>query len=402
MVQVRDASERVAAEAKRAALEAQLRHSQKLEAIGTLAGGIAHDFNHLLAAIVANVQLAREDLARSHPVSESLEEVAAAAARATALVRQILAFSRKQAPDRARVAPGAVLAEVARLLRATLPASVRVELELDTRTPDVSADAAQLHQVLMNLGTNAWHALGPGGGTVRLRAHHVVVEAGGRPHPDLAPGPYARLQVIDDGRGIEPGILERIFEPFFTTKEPGQGTGLGLSVAHGIVREHRGLILVQSAPGRGSTFEVYLPAQEDAAAAAQAGGGPAAAAAVGQGEVLFLDDEPALVRAAARILRRLGYLPAPFLRASEALDAVRARPDRFAAVITDLTMPEMSGIEVAQQVRQLNPRLPVVLVSGHAERAERDYEAAGIRVRLDKPVELQRFAEVLRQVCGRG
>jgi len=388
VVAIRDVSARVRIEAQHRALEGQLRHSQKLEALGTLAGGIAHDFNNLLAVIRGGVELALADLDRAGPAAQRLDAVALATDRATLLVRQILAFGRRQPARRVVTGLGPVVQEAAQLLRATLPAGIDLEVEIAADLPDVLVDTTQIHQVLMNLGTNAWHAIGPGPGRIGVRAEGGGSAGGGR---------CVRIAIRDDGRGMDAALIERIFEPFFTTKGVGEGTGLGLSVVHGIVHEHGGTITVESQPGRGATFCIELPAT---AAAPVAASERAAAPPRGHGHVLYLDDEALLVTLGEAMLRRLGYTVSGFSSPREALAAVRAEPWRFDAIVTDTNMPGMSGLDLAREVARLRPELPVVLVSGRCERSAAELAAAGIRHRLDKPFGADQLAEVLHRALA--
>ena len=348
----RDITERVRAEEARAQLEAQLRLAQKMEALGTLAGGVAHDFNNILGAIIGNVELAAQDVGRNHPALESLDEIRKASRRAKDLVQRILAFSRLQPHPQSIISLRPVLAEAVTLLRATLPAGIELAATFDADAPMVLADATQVHQVVMNLCTNAWQAMGGHGGRIDIRLDGVTLDADAEEavvNPALRPGRAARLSVTDTGSGMDPATLERIFEPFFTTKPVGQGTGLGLSVVHGIVKAQGGTISVTSQPGKGTTFTLYFPAAD----VAEEGVAPAAAApdpspATSNHHVLYLDDEEALVFLVTRTLERLGYSVSGYTRVEEALAAVRADSGQFDLLVTDLNMPGQSGLEVAR------------------------------------------------------
>ncbi|MBK7396595.1 MAG: PAS domain S-box protein [Myxococcales bacterium] len=395
---IRDVSARVKAEEAHRALEARLRQSQRLEAMGTLAGGIAHDFNNILTAIFANVDHALGELPSSHPTAPSLRDVAAAASRASGLVRQILAFSRQESSERTRLSPADIVDEVARLLRASMPSQVSLITE---RLGNVSvmADATQLHQVLMNLGTNAWHALAGRPGAVRLSVERLVVGDGG--HEAALPGVYACIRVKDDGVGMTPAVLERIFDPFFTTKPVGQGTGLGLAVVHGIVRDHGGSITVESEPGQGTVFSILLPAATMAGSERPAVAQPASSRGGPRGHVLYLDDDPLIVTAATRLVRSLGYSVTGFVRADEAIAAIESEPRRFDLVVTDLQMPTLSGLEVASRVAAIRTTLPVVLVSGDGGWSEAELAARGIHGHLDKPYGLPELERALGQALAR-
>ncbi len=387
---IRDVTARVRAETERARLEDQLRHAQKMESLGTLAGGIAHDFNNLLAVILGSVELARTEVAPTEPVAERLDAIRVASSRATELVKQILAFSRQQPTLRSVTRVESVVEEAARLLRATLPAGIQIVLEVAGDVPLVFVDPTQIHQVLMNLGTNAWHAIGPATGNVTLRLDAVALET--PPAAGLAPGRYARMQVVDNGEGMDASTLARIFEPFFTTKGVGKGTGLGLAVAHGIVAGHGGAITVESERGRGTTFSVYLPEAAEAP-------GPTEpvrkVARRGAGRVLLVDDEEPLVRIGTRILQRQGYEVTGFIRPADALAAVRAAPHLFDVVVTDQNMPEMGGLDLARAIAAMRPDLPIVMVSGHRVFSEEELAAANVRHHLGKPYTIDALGEIV-------
>ncbi|NWG73276.1 MAG: PAS domain S-box protein, partial [Rubrivivax sp.] len=385
VVLVRDVTERRQAERDRAALERQLREAQKMEAIGTLAGGIAHDFNNILAAILGNAALAREDAGADHPVQESLGQIHRAALRARELVQQILAFSRRQPPQMRCQPLRPVVEETLALLRATLPAGVRLVPRLADETIEVDADATQLQQVLINLCTNAWHALPPGGGSIEVGLDAAVADAAIAGGSEWPSGRCAHLWVRDNGCGMDAATRERIFEPFFTTKPLGQGTGLGLAVVHGIVQAHRGAVVVDSAPGHGSTFHLYFPLPErDPAAAASPASPPAPVRGHGE-HVVYVDDDAVMVALVERLLQRAGYRTTVFPGALPALDFLRTRGADVALVITDQNMPDLAGLELCRELAALRPGLPVVLSSGFVSPALRaQAEALGVRALLHK------------------
>jgi PAS domain S-box-containing protein len=362
-------------------LEAQLRQAQKMEAIGTLAGGIAHDFNNILTAILSNLDLARLEIDRQHPAQEYLEEIAGASQRAVALVRQILTFGRERESSKRNIRLGDVVTEALSLLRSTIPAGVELAPHIDADTPTISADPTQIHQILMNLCTNAWQALDG-------RPGRIEIDVAGVPAPQgRAPMRYARLRVTDTGHGMETGTIERIFDPFFTTKPPGEGTGLGLSVVHGIVKDHRGMIRVDSAPGRGTTFDVLLPGVAGENERAAADGEPR----VGRGgrRVLVLDDEKVVVRSTEALLQRCGYEVRAFTEPHDLFETLRHDPLGYEIVLTDHNMPRLSGLEVAKFVADIRPDLPVLLLSGFVpERLEEDAVRAGVKQVLHKPCSL--------------
>ena len=371
------------AEAARQRLEAPLRQAQKMEALGTLAGGVAHDFNNILGTIIGNVELAREDLAAEHPAQQSLAEVEKASARARELVQQILTFGRRQPDERRVIGLREVVEESTRLLRATLPAGVELVTMFAHDVPNVLADSSRIHQVVMNLCTNAWQAIPGGVGriTVSLGTVHVT---DGHGLAGLRPGRYACLTVADSGSGIDAAIVERIFDPFFTTKPPGAGTGLGLSVVDGIIKSHDGAIAVETMPGQGATFRAYFPGVEAEALPRALEPRPVPQ---GRGQrVLYLDDEASLVHLTSRLLGRAGFEVEGFTRPTEALAAFAADPHRFDVVVSDMNMPTATGLSVAADMLRLRPDVPVALISGYVtdELAARA-ESLGVRAVLFKP-----------------
>lgn len=380
-------------------LEEQFRQSQKMEAIGHLAGGVAHDFNNVLAAILGNTQMALADAPADHAVRQSLEEIRRACSRAMRLVQQILAFSSQQPQERRVVDLAPIVEESVSFLRATLPSAVQLVTALDTDTPPVLADPTQIHQVIANLCTNAWHALDDRPGRLEIRLEPLTLDAAAaRDLSGLRPGPVACLSVTDTGRGMDGATLERIYDPFFTTKDPGKGTGLGLSVVHGIVQGHDGAIAVTSQPGRGTTFRVYFPA---AAEPVQASAPQAAEPRRGDGQhILYLDDEEPLVLLATRMLERLGYRVSAFTETEAALRAFRAAPADFDLVIADLNMPDASGLHVAADMLKLRPQMPVVLCSGHVtEDLRQRARDAGIREVLYKPNTMEELSEAIHRLA---
>jgi PAS domain S-box-containing protein len=381
-------------------LEGQLLHAQKMEAIGTLAGGVAHDFNNILAAILGNAHLAHEDLEPSHAASRSVAEIVQAAERGRALVEQILAFSHKRAPEKRLIHPRAIVEESVKLLRATLPTGIELVVHIDDPLPAIVADATQLEQVVINLGTNAWHAIDGGHGCIEIRLSPVVVKDG-EARARVPAGRWARLTVADTGRGIDAETLNRIFEPYFTTKGPGKGTGLGLPVVHAAVQSHDGHIEVTSTPGVGTTVSVYLPAAiiTDAPAATSL---PSAAHRGNGQRILYVDDERALVVLAIRGLGRLGYRVHGCTSAIEALACVRDDPSAFDLMVTDNNMPEASGIELTRDVRALRRDLPVIIVSGYVDDDLRAAAGAvGIGHVLYKPSTLTELSQVIGRLLLR-
>jgi signal transduction histidine kinase/CheY-like chemotaxis protein len=374
-----------------------LRQAQKMEAIGTLAGGIAHDFNNILGAIVGYGELAQQQAPEGSSLRRYLDNIMHAAARARALVDRILGFSRTGLAERVPIHVQAVVAETLELLQASLPPTVRLERDLVAGDCAIIGDETRLHQVTMNLCTNAVQAM-PDGGVLRVTLEDVALSAPRRlRRGQLAAGDYARLTVSDSGKGIPSQIVDRIFDPFFTTKPVGEGTGLGLSLVHGIVADLGGSIEVSSTVGKGTTFRIWLPATREAA---RATGGPSRELPRGHGEtVLIVDDEPALMALLEEMLADLGYEPVGFESSVAALRAFKADPERFDVVLTDEVMPELPGTELARELGKARPGVRILLMSGHggpylAERAG----AAGVSDVLRKPLQKKDLAESLANV----
>nr|WP_240979029.1 ATP-binding protein [Longimicrobium terrae] len=354
--------ERYVVEQRRQAVEEQLRQAQKMDALGTLAGGVAHDFNNILTAIHGYGELALLEARPGGEQRESIDEILKACVRARDLVRRILLFSRGQQSSRDVMPLGPVVEEALQLLRATLPRSIEIRSHATPHPPPVRADATQMHQVMMNLGTNAAYAMREQGGVLSVELGVIDVETAAAGFAaELKPGRYLRLTVTDTGCGMRPEIRERLFEPFFTTKGHA-GTGLGLSVVHGIVRDHGGSISVTSEPGEGSRFDIHLPAAPEAAR--QQADNPAPMPRGAGQHIMYVDDEPALCHIMTRILAHLGYRCTAFTDPVAALQEFRTAPHDFDAVVTDLQMPAMSGLDLARAVRSVRPGVPVAIASG--------------------------------------
>ncbi|MFN8545102.1 MAG: CHASE domain-containing protein [Candidatus Binatia bacterium] len=397
---VKDVTAAKAAQETKERLEVRLRQAEKMEAIGTLAGGIAHDFNNILGCILGFTELARAEASGNPAVLENLANVLDAGQRAKGLVEQIVGFSRQQDSVRRPLALEPVVRHAIKFVRAVLPASIDIRVDVERDLPLVLADATQIHQLLMNLATNAAHAMTEQGGRLDVELRRVDVgEALAAAHPDLSVASYVRLAVRDCGPGIDPAVLDRIFEPFFTTKGPTQGTGLGLSVVHGIVKSHRGAILVHSRPGAGATFEIFLPIAGPIVAEAEP-----APAAIPRGHaegILFVDDEPLLAEVGRRMLEGLGYRVTAVTDPIEALETFRAHPEAFAVVVTDLTMPAMSGTELTRQLLDERPGLPVLLSTGFGGRMTPETaRSLGIRDVLVKPIAAETLAWAVHRALG--
>ena len=408
----RDLTGRKKAEAHRNELEAQLRESQKMQAVGTMAGGIAHDFNNILGAILGNVELAKADCSPESPVLESLHEIDKAGRRARDLVRQILTFSRNEPPQRTPVNLAEVVHDTERLLRVTLPPAIELHMHLSTDLPALLADATQVEQALLNLCTNAVHAIGTERGTIHVEAAQVQPDHRLCERLGLAPTTYVALSVRDNGPGMDAALLGRIFEPFFTTKPVGQGTGLGLAVVHGVMRTHEGAVDVHSAPGHGSRFTLYFPVATDhdtAAAALPLPTAPAAPAPVEQAgaqrshHVMYVDDDEALVFLVQRLLRRRGYQVSGFTDPHEATAALRADPTRYDLLVTDYNMPGFCGVDLVREARHIRPDLPVALASGYVTaEIEQAAMAEGARALIHKPNDVEELCATVDRLVNGG
>ncbi|MBE0587559.1 MAG: response regulator, partial [Hydrogenophaga sp.] len=395
-----DVTDRSEAQEASRRLEQQLGEAQKMESIGTLASGIAHDFNNVLAAILGNAHMAQEDLKSGNPadVALSLDQIIKASDRARNLVDRILSFSRRDAARRQVQPLLPVVRESLSLLRSTLPAGVQLREHIDDPEASAEIDRTQFEQVLLNLCTNAWHALGEQGGWIEVRLGTVVLDAAASVPLGLLPGRHVRLSVQDNGSGMDETVRQRIFEPFFTTKPVGKGTGLGLSVVHGIVRSHDGAIDVHSQPGQGTRFDIFIPAPPGGVASAPARGAVAQPdAGRGQGErVLLVEDDLLMSAMLEKLLVRHGYRVSHHSEPEQAMAAVRADPQAFDIVVTDYNMPQHSGLDVITAIRRLRPGLPTILVSGYVSDELRARAAAqGVCQVLEKTRALDELVKLL-------
>lgn len=387
------------AEQERQKIETLLRQAQKMEAIGTLAGGIAHDFNNILASIMGYSELALLSTPKDSRNRHFLERVLAASHRARDLVHQILTFSRQTEQERKHVALGPIITDTLKLLQAGIPANIELKVNLQPVTDVVLGDPSQIHQVLMNLCANAYQAMKAEGGRLEITLSEVDInDRNASLKPGLNRGRHLRVTVSDTGPGISPEIRDRIFDPFFTTKPPGEGTGLGLAVVYGIVKAHSGLISLDSVPGKGTTFELLLPAAEEETSD---GGQVRHRLLRGHERILLVDDEPFLLEATAEMLRELGYEVVARMDSREALETFRARSSDFDLVLTDNNMPLMNGFELASEIRRIRPETPIALFTGFGDDDTRKKaEAAGIRTVLLKPVVMSDLAASVRRVLA--
>ncbi len=391
-----DITERIYAEKRRTELESQLRQAQKMEAIGTLAGGIAHDFNNILAAIIGYSELSLLDVEEGGILYRHLNEVLNAGVRAKDLVQQILTFSRQTEQELRPVDSKLIIKEALKLLRASLPSTIEIRQDIKNSAL-VRGDVTQIHQILMNLCSNSGHAMQKSGGVLDVKMRDVELDSDFVSlYPDIKPGPYVKLTVSDTGHGMTPDVLDRIFDPFYTTKDKGEGTGLGLSVVHGIVKSYGGILTVFSEPGKGAVFNVFLPTIKKELKDEIADERPIPK---GSEKILFVDDEKSLVDMKKEILESLGYEVTARSSSVESLELFKNQPDNFDLVITDMTMPYMPGDELAKELISVRPDIPVILCTGFSARiSEEEAKKIGVREFVSKPILKRDIAEAIRKV----
>jgi PAS domain S-box-containing protein len=398
---VQDISARKQAEAEREKLEGQLRHAQKMESIGTLAGGIAHDFNNILSPLIGFAEMIQEDLPQNSPEQESIAEVLQAAFRARDLVKQILAFSRQGDQTLKPVRLQLILGEALKLLKSSLPKTIDIQVDINSDCGMVVADEGQIHQVIMNLVTNAYHAMQESGGQLSVALEEIEIEYFplGTGFVALLPGKYARLKVMDTGKGIQKEMMGKIFDPYFSTKETGKGTGLGLSIVQGIVKICKGDIHVYSEPDKGTQIHVYLPiikkeTKKDSP-------DPSEPIQGGTERILLVDDEPAIIKMEQQVLERLGYHVTSWVGSMEALNSFKADPDKFDLIITDMTMPNMTGIQLSNEIKAIRPDIPVIICTGFSDQINQENSRElGIQGYVLKPVIQREIAAMIRDVLA--
>jgi signal transduction histidine kinase len=377
-------------------LQDQLAQAQKMESIGTLAGGIAHDFNNILGAIMGYSELTLNDLPEGTEARENMSEVVKATYRARNIVRQILTFSRKSEESRSPISVPLVVKEVLRFIRASIPTTIEIRDDIDPDSGRIMGDSNQLHQVVMNLCTNAHHAMREEGGTLEVRLDRIVLDRHSAADPHgLAEGSYVRLSVSDTGSGMDAETIERIFEPYFTTKEKDEGSGLGMAVVHGIVKGYGGTVAVESTPGEGSTFIIYLPRIETSEDMEPAELGPLPR---GTEKVLFVDDEMPLARLGQKMLEKLGYRVDVTTNSAEALEKVRSDPQGWNIIITDQTMAGLTGSRLAAELLSIRPDLPIIICTGYSDIMDKEKaEKIGVRDYLMKPLDRAVLARTVRR-----
>ncbi|MGD9351179.1 MAG: PAS domain S-box protein, partial [Desulfobacterales bacterium] len=396
LVVAHDITEQKQSQEEKKNLEYQLQQAQKMEAIGTLAGGIAHDFNNILSVIIGYTELILMNAHVDSEVRQNLKEIFSASKHARDMVKQILAFSRQNKQERKPIQVAHIVKEALKMLRASLPATISIQQKLEKNTGIIEADPTQIHQVLMNLCTNAAHAIDEKDGELEISLANIDLDIHAAAEiPDLYPGSFLKLSVRDTGDGIAPEALPQIFNPYFTTKEKGEGTGLGLAVVQGIIKSLNGAITVDSEVGKGSTFHVYLPTIKRELAKEEEMPKPLP---MGYERILFVDDEQPLVEIGKQMLERLGYKVDTRTSSIEALNLFKADPNRFDLVITDIVMPNMTGDKLADEMMGIRPDIPIVLCTGYSEKFTRQQASEmGINTFLMKPLVMQDLAGTVRQ-----
>ena len=386
---------------REAALERQLQQSQKMEAIGVLAGGIAHDFNNILWAITGFAEMSLEEAPPGGEIQDNLVQLLKAVSRAKDLVEQILVFSRQSGQEKEALALGPLVKEAMKLIRASLPTTIEIRQDISDEELVVWANATQIHQVLMNLCSNAGHAMREKGGVLMVSVSKFIIEPGGTPpHADLPAGPYVLMSVTDTGHGMDKWLIDRMFEPFFTTKNPVEGTGMGLAAVHGILKSHRGAADVLSNPGEGTTFNVYLPLVSEGFCEVEE---EVEEIPSGTERILLIDDESVLVDMATRMLGRLGYNVAGYSSSLKALEAFEQDPEAFDLVITDQTMPGLTGVELSRRISARRPGIPIILCTGYSKSSLGDaVHEAGVRALTFKPLVMGQIARLIRDVLDDG
>jgi PAS domain S-box-containing protein len=393
----RDITDRLQRKMEKENLEKQLRQSQKMEAVGTLAGGIAHDFNNILGIILGNAELAMDDVPEWNPARQNLDEVKKASLRAKDVVRQILSFSRKSEIEQKPINIAPMVTQSLKLSRASIPTNIEIRQNIANDVDDILGDPTQIHQVMINLCVNAAHAMENDGGILEVTLENTEVdEDTASQYPELNPGPHVNLSVSDTGDGINPEIMDRVFDPYFTTKDVGKGTGMGLAVVHGIVKSHHGSILLESKLGKGATFKILFPAFKEKVRDEPK---DAQELPIGNERILFVDDEESMVNLNQQRLERLGYKVIPRTNPSEALKYFQTHPDQIDLLITDMAMPKMTGDRLAQEILKIRPDMPIILCTGYSERmSDERAQEIGIRKYVEKPIEKETMAMSVREV----
>lgn len=392
----KEIAEHQATEKARVKLEVELRQIHKMEAIGTLAGGIAHDFNNILGIIMGNCELAMDDIPEWNPARANMEEIKTASHRARDIVRQLLSFSRKTEDEKQLIKLQTLVKETIALMRATIPTTIEIRTAIDAELGVIRADPSQIHQVIINLCTNAAHAMETHGGILEIHLKAIERERiTNIPFKELKPGSYVQLTISDTGQGIDSTIIDKIFDPYFTTKEFGKGTGMGLSIVHGIITNHEGFVSVYSEPGQGTSFKVYLPLVDERPVREMK---PIDVTPGGDEAILWVDDEDSILKMGQKTLVRLGYQVDTHNDPTEALKAVRSQKDKYDLIITDMTMPKMTGADLAQHILKIRPDMPIILSTGFSHKIDKERaNIIGVREYIEKPLDKLELSMAVRR-----
>ena len=396
LLSLTDITQRKRTEQERKKLEAQLHQSQKMESIGTLAGGIAHDFNNILFPVMGYTEMLLEDTSEDDPIMDSLEQIYNGTLRAKELVQQILTFARQKDGEFKLMQMQPMVKEAIKLIRSTIPTTIEIEQNIQTNCKPVKADPTQIHQIVMNLATNAYHAMEEKGGKLTIILKEIEFTEDDPIIPDITSGVYACLTIQDTGIGMNKELTQKIFEPFFTTKGKGKGTGMGLSVVHGIVKNMSGAIQVYSEPGKGAQFNIYLPVVQTRSERLTDITEPLQS---GNEHILLVDDEVAIIEMEQAMLERFGYRVTTRSSSIDALEAFRSNPDKFDLIITDMAMPNMAGDKLSEEINQIRPDIPILLCTGFSETmSEEKAESMGINGFLLKPIIARALFQKIREV----
>jgi len=377
-----------------------LQQSQKMESIGTLTGGIAHDFNNIMGIILGNTELALEDVPESSPAYSKLKEIKTASLRASNIVKQLLSFSRKTGNKLQPIHITSVIKDALKFLRSTIPTFIEIDQEFSTTDEIILADPTQINQIVMNLCINASHAMEQTGGNFKVIVEKMILDDhSAKAYPNLEGGNYVKVIVSDTGPGIDPKIIDQIFDPYFTTKEIGKGSGMGLAVVHGIVKNHGGAISVESSPGKGTKFSMLFPSvkQEPVVETPKTQEIPR-----GSETILFVDDEVSIVKMVQRMFERLGYKVETATTPQDALEKFGLNPDHFDLVITDMTMPGLTGMKLSEELMVIRPDIPIIICTGYSTLVDKEKaKKLGLAALLMKPIDILKTARTIRKVLDK-
>ena len=397
---IRDITEDKRAGKEKIQLETQLKQAQKMESIGTLAGGIAHDFNNIMAIILGNTELALDDVPKWNSAHSSLEEIKKASLRAKNIVKQLLSFSRKTDQKLQPIQITSVIKDALKFLRSTIPTTINIHRDIQTTEETILADPTQINQIIMNLCINASQAMEQTGGDINVTVAKVILENNSaKEYPDLKSGDHVKIIVSDTGPGIDPEIIDQIFDPYFTTKDVGKGSGMGLAVVHGIVKNHNGAISVNSRLGKGTKFIIFFPITTEKSMVERK---TTKDIPGGNETILFVDDEISIVKMVKRMFERFGYKIETATTPEEALGKFSLNPDHFDLVITDMTMPQMTGVKLSEKLMDIRKDIPIIVCTGHSTLVDEEKaKELGLAAYVMKPINMQETAQTIRKILDK-